>query len=410
MTKTSDSQAPALWTRNFILVSAINFQLVLVFYLLVIVIVGYAVAELGASTAQAGLVSGLFIIGTLIGRFLVGKFLERFGHRITLITGLLGFLIFSGLYFIKFDIGLLLIVRFMHGFMMGVASTVLGTIIAQIIPATRRGEGIGYYSLSSTVGTAIGPFLAIWMMLHLGYNLIFAVSSVIAFSCVIFGFFIQIPKIQVSSNSLTTQVEVQKPSFISQFIEPKALPIAIIMLLASICYSGVLSFINFYAKEINLVQTASVFFLMYAIAIMISRPFTGPLLDRKGENVIMYPAFIIMALGLFLLSQAHTGWMLLLSAGLLGLGYGNVQSVCQTVAVKSASIERMGFATSTFFIFLDAGLGFGPYFIGIALDYIGYAQLYFYSAIGACLCIVIYYLLHGRQSSLKVKTARATQH
>lgn len=73
-----NSQVP-LWTRNFILVSAINFQLVLIFYLLVVVIVGYAVAELGASTAQAGLVSGLFIVGTLIGRLLVGKFLEHFG-------------------------------------------------------------------------------------------------------------------------------------------------------------------------------------------------------------------------------------------------------------------------------------------------------------------------------------------
>lgn len=394
-----------LWTRNFILVSAINFQLVLIFYLLVIVIVGYSVAELGATTAQAGLVSGLFIIGTLIGRFLVGKFLEKFGHRSTLITGLVGFLLFSGLYFLKLDIGMLLIVRFMHGFMMGIASTVLGTIIAQIIPAERRGEGIGYYSLSSTVGTAIGPFLAIWMMLHLGYNSIFAVSSLIALSCVIFGLNILVPKIQVPSKIITTQVDLKKPSWISQFIEMKALPISIIMLFASICYSGVLSFISFYAKEINLVETASVFFLMYAFAIMISRPFTGPLLDRMGENIIMYPAFVIMAIGLFLLSQANSSWMMLLSAGLLGLGYGNVQSVCQTVAVKSVSIERMGFATSTFFIFLDAGLGFGPYFIGIALDYIGYSQLYLYSSIGACLCIVFYFVLHGRFAKSKVQTS-----
>ena len=395
-----------LWTKNFILVSSINFQLVLTFYLLVIVIVGYSVAELGATTAQAGLVSGLFIIGTLIGRFLVGKFLERFGHRTTLLTGLIGFLFFSGLYFLKLDIPMLLIVRFMHGFMMGIASTVLGTIIAQIIPASRRGEGIGYYSLSSTVGTAIGPFLAIWMMLHLGYHAIFIFSSLIALSCVIVGLNIKVPNIQSSANKLETEVSAQKPSWISQFIEVKALPIAFIMLIASICYSGVLSFISFYAKEINLVETASVFFLMYALVIMVSRPFTGPLLDRKGENIIMYPAFVIMAIGLFLLSQAHTSWMLLLSAGLLGLGYGNIQSVCQTVAVKSASIERMGFATSTFFIFLDAGLGFGPYFIGIALDYIGYSELYLYSAIGAALSIVVYFFLHGRKvSRAKTQTA-----
>ncbi|WP_173910782.1 MFS transporter [Acinetobacter sp. Marseille-Q1618] len=389
-----NSQAP-LWTRNFILVSAINFQLVLIFYLLVVVIVGYAVSELAATTAQAGLVSGLFIVGTLIGRLLVGNFLEKFGRKTTLIVGLTGFLIFSGLYFIKFDVGMLLLVRFMHGFMMGMASTVLGTIIAQILPPTRRGEGIGYYSMSSTLGTAIGPFLAIWMMLHIGYHAIFILSSIIATFCLVVALFIQISDLPQTKSPQST-VSIEKNSWLSQFVEKKALPISFIMLLTSICYSGVLSFVNFYAKEINLVETASVFFLMYAVAILISRPFTGPLMDRKGENIIMYPAFVIMAIALLLLSQAQNSWMLLLCAALLGLGYGNIQSVCQTVAVKSASIERMGFATSTFFIFLDAGLGFGPYFLGMALNSISYSMLYMYSAIASLLCIIIYYTLHGK--------------
>ncbi|NNP72523.1 multidrug MFS transporter [Acinetobacter defluvii] len=389
-----NSQTP-LWTRNFILVSAINFQLVLIFYLLVVVIVGYAVSELAATTAQAGLVSGLFIVGTLIGRLLVGNFLEKFGRKTTLIVGLTGFLIFSGLYFIKFDVGMLLLVRFMHGFMMGMASTVLGTIIAQILPPTRRGEGIGYYSMSSTLGTAIGPFLAIWMMLHIGYHAIFILSSIIATFCLVVALFIQISDLPQTKYPQST-VSIEKNSWLSQFVEKKALSISFIMLLTSICYSGVLSFVNFYAKEINLVETASVFFLMYAVAILISRPFTGPLMDRKGENIIMYPAFVIMAIALLLLSQAQNSWMLLLCAALLGLGYGNIQSVCQTVAVKSASIERMGFATSTFFIFLDAGLGFGPYFLGMALNSISYSMLYMYSAIASLLCIVIYYALHGK--------------
>ena len=389
----------ALWTRNFILVSAINFQLVLTFYLLVVVIVGYAVAELGATTAQAGLISGLFIVGTLVGRLLVGKFLERFGRKTTLIVGLTGFLVFSGFYFIHFGVGMLLFIRFMHGFMMGMASTVLGTIIAQILPASRRGEGIGYYSMSSTLGTAIGPFLAIWMMLNVGYHSIFIVSTVIAVCCLVVAWLIQVPDLPKTNKTVETVVTAKKPSWFAQFVEPNALPISLIMLFASICYSGVLSFINFYAKEINLVETASFFFLMYAIAILISRPFTGPLMDRKGENIIIYPAFIIMGVALILLSITHSAWMLLLCAGLLGLGYGNIQSACQTIAVKSAPLERMGFATSTFFIFLDAGLGFGPYFIGMLLDYIGYAQLYLYSAFAAFSCILAYYLLHGRQSS-----------
>jgi MFS family permease len=389
-----------LWTRNFVLVSAINFQLVLIFYLLVVVIVGFSVAELGATTAQAGLISGLFIVGTLIGRLLVGKFLTRFGPKTTLLVGLMGFLILSIFYFLPLGIRTLLFVRFAHGFMMGMASTVLGTVIAQILPATRRGEGIGYYSMSSTLGTAIGPFLAIWMMLHLGYTAIFALSTIISITCLLVALWVKLPNLPRPQNTLS-QGSLSPSRFISQFIEIKALPIACVMLLTAICYSGVLSFIHFYAQDIQLVEAASFFFLMYAIAILCSRPFSGPLLDRKGENIIMYPAFLIMAAALYLLSQAESSFGLLLCAGLLGLGYGNIQSVCQTIAVKSTTLDRMGFATSTFFIFLDAGLGFGPYFIGMALNYIDYSQLYFYSSIAALICIGFYYVLHGR----KAKTA-----
>ena len=78
-----------------------------------------------------------------------------------------------------------------------------------------------------------------------------------------------------------------------------------------------------------------------------------------------------------------------------------MQSVSQTIAIKSATLERMGFATSTFFIFLDAGLGFGPYFLGKALDYIGFEQLYLFSGLAAFSCILVYYILHGRKASLR---------
>lgn len=391
----SQEQTP-LWTPNFILISLVNFQLVLVFYLLVIVIVGYSVAELGATTAQAGLVSGLFIVGTLFGRLIIGKLLNRLGLKITLVAGLTGFLLFSGLYLIPAKLEILLGIRLMHGFMMGVASTILGTVIAQTIPATRRGEGIGYFSMSSTLGTAIGPFLGIWLMSNFNYQVIFVFTSVVALSCLICSLFIQPPQIKITNP--VNHIENQSSSRLAQYIEPKALPISMIVLIVATCYSGVLSFIHFYAKEINLVETASFFFLMYAIAILLSRPFTGPLMDRKGENIIIYPAIVIMALGILLLSQAHNATMLLASAALLGFGFGNLQSVCQTIAVKSTSLQRMGLATSTFFIALDAGLGFGPYFLGMLLDQIGYRQLYLYSAVLTISCLIWYYLLHGRKA------------
>ena len=132
---------------------------------------------------------------------------------------------------------------------------------------------------------------------------------------------------------------------------------------------SVLSFINFYAKEIDLVQTASFFFLVYSLAVLVSRPFTGRLMDIKGANYIMYPAFIVFTAGMLLLSFAHNSLTLLLSGVLIGLGFGNMQSCTQAIAVKLTPLHRMGLATSTFFIFLDAGLGFGPYLLGFIIPF-----------------------------------------
>ena len=386
-----------LWTKNFILISLLNFSLVLTFYLLVIVIVDFAMAELGATTAQAGLISGVFIIGTLLGRLLIAKVMNQLGGRLTLALGLGGFFLFSLLYFLPLGLNSFFALRFLHGFMMGVASTVLGTTIAQIIPATRRGEGIGYYSMSNTLGTAIGPFVAIWMMLHTGYQSIFIVSSLIAFIAFLACFAVKFPKITTSkAQNITTQSQ-----WIEQYLEPKAIPIAMIILISSICYAGVLAFINLYAKEIDLVAAATLYFLIYAVAVILSRPFTGPLMDRKGENIVIYPAFICMVLGLILLSQASTAWMLLLSAIFMGLGFGNVQSICQTIAVKRVELARMGYATSTFFIFLEMGLGFGPYLLGLCLDVVTYSHMYLFTAAVAVVAMVLYTVLHARHSKIK---------
>ncbi len=117
---------------------------------------------------------------------------------------------------------------------------------------------------------------------------------------------------------------------------------------------------------------------MYAIAILISRPFTGPLMDRKGENIVIYPAIYDYGYCPHF-TQYHAEFLDAVNSAQAYLAWDMAifQSVCQTIAVKSAPLERMGFATSTFFIFLDAGLGFGPYFIGKLLDYIGYSAIVF---------------------------------
>ncbi|UYY98404.1 MFS transporter [Peribacillus frigoritolerans] len=392
-----DQSRTRLWTKDFVIVSSINFFITLIFYLLMVTLAIYAVNELDASTSEAGLISGIFIIGTLIGRLFIGRFIDSIGRKKTLFIGLIFFTLTTILYFVDLGIGFLLVNRLIHGMAMGMASTATGTIVAQIIPATRKGEGIGYYSMSATLATAIGPFIGLFMAQHTSFQVIFSFCLALGVISLITAFFLYVPALKV-----TAKVTESKGFKLSNFIEPKALPISIITLLLAFCYSSVLSFISFYAIEIDLVNTASFFFVVYAVAVLLSRPFSGPLMDRKGSNFIMYPAFIIFGVGLLLLSMTTNSFTLLAAGFLIGLGFGNMQSSSQAIAVKLTPPHRMGMATSTFFIMLDAGLGFGPYILGFIIPVTGYSTLYVILGVLVILTSVLYHFLHGK----KERTAR----
>ncbi|MFJ8071409.1 MFS transporter [Peribacillus sp. NPDC096447] len=393
-----DQSRTRLWTKDFVIVSSINFFITLIFYLLMVTLAIYAVNELDASTSEAGLISGIFIIGTLIGRLFIGRFIDSIGRKKTLFIGLIFFTLTTLLYFVDLGIGFLLVNRLIHGMAMGMASTATGTIVAQIIPATRKGEGIGYYSMSATLATAIGPFIGLYMAQHTSFQVIFSFCLALGVISLITAFFLYVPALKV-----TAKVTESKGFKLSNFIEPKALPISIITLLLAFCYSSVLSFISFYAIEIELVNTASFFFVVYAVAVLLSRPFSGPLMDRKGSNFIMYPAFIIFGIGLLLLSMTTNSFTLLAAGFLIGLGFGNMQSSSQAIAVKLTPPHRMGMATSTFFIMLDAGLGFGPYILGFIIPVTGYSTLYVILGVLVIATSVLYYFLHGK----KERSARA---
>lgn len=164
------------------------------------------------------------------------------------------------------------------------------------------------------------------------------------------------------------------------------------------CYSSTLSFLTPYAKQIHLIGAASFFFVAYSIAIVISRPFTGRLFDSKGENITMYPAFIILSIGMLLLSQVHHALPLLLAGAFIGFGVGVVQSCGLAIAVKLTPQKRLGLANSTFYIFIDLGLGIGPVILGMFIPFSGYRVMDLGLAFISFLCAFLNHLLHGRRA------------
>lgn len=392
MIETVKQTKSQLWTKNFIIIAAANFFLYFVFYLLLVTMAVYAVDKYHVSESVAGLITGIFIIGTLVGRLFIGRMISSIGYKKVLYFGLTFFILTSLLYFIHAGIEILLVTRLLHGIALGVASTATGTIIAELIPNDRKGEGIGYFSMSITLATAIGPFFGLYMSSHTSYQVIFGFCLALAIISFIISLFVKIPFAEKPAN-----VAERRIIKFSDFVEPRALPIAFIVIIVSLGYSSVLSFINFYAIEIGLVEVASFFFVVYAVAILVSRPFTGRLMDLKGENTVMYPAFILFGAGLLLLSFTTNSFALLAAGVLIGLGFGNMQSITQAIAVKVTPPDRIGLATSTYYIALDAGLGFGPYLLGYLIPLTGYSSLYFMMGLMVFVTIVLYFFMHGKR-------------
>ncbi|MEN6568137.1 MAG: MFS transporter [Veillonellales bacterium] len=384
-----------LWTKDFLIDAAENLIIYLVFYLLTVILVDYAMDNLQASPSEAGLAAGIFIVAGLVGRVFAGRSIAQIGLKKMLFLGLTVFFVATLLYFMVTNLWFLYGVRILHGIGFGIASTATGTIVANITPKERQGEGIGYYALSVTIATAVGPFLGMYLHQHGSFNMIVALCTILSIVNCIAACFLKVPEMKLTSDQLNNM----KQFTLNNFIEYKALPIAVIGALMGLSYSSIVSFLSSYTRQINLADTGSMFFVVYAVFILISRPLTGPLFDRKGENFVMYPAFLLFAIGLMVLSQVHQGFLLLLAGAFIGLGYGTFTPIAQAISVKVSPPHRVGLATSTFFAIFDAGMGIGPFLLGFLVPTLGFRGLYICMAIVAAVCMFLYYVLHGRTAN-----------
>ena len=388
---------PKLWTKDFTIITAATFFVFLTFYLLMTTLAVYAIKQFSASQSQAGLASSIFVIGALVARIFAGKYIDSVGRKKLLFIGLGLFLIATVAYFVSSNLTSLLIVRFIHGAAFGTASTAMATSIMHIIPGERRGEGTGYYSLSITIASAIGPFLGLFITQHANYDMIFAACTAFAVISIVVMLFAKIPEVKL----IREQRKAMKGFKLKDCFEKKAVPISFIGFIMGIAYSGILSYMNSYAMAINLTSIASFFFIVYSIVCLISRPASGKLLDTKGDNTVMYPSLISFVVGLAVLSQARNGFTLLLSGVFIALGYGTSYTSIQAIAVKTSPKHRIALATSTFFILMDAGMGVGPLIIGSIVPAIGFRNMYVALAVIVALSTVLYYFVHGRKAAIQ---------
>lgn len=382
---------PPIWTKDFIGITLSNFFLFLIYFALMTMLPIYVVEDLQRTETEAGLAVAVFLISAVLFRPFSGKLLQDYGRRKMLILCMLFFLISTLLYMWADNYYWLLALRFFHGIWFSIASTATGAIAADMVPAARRGEGLGYFVMSNNIAVVVGPFISLTLVQFTSFDWLFFTYGVLMFIGAAYVIFINIP---ASKHPLQ---QARKLSFDDLF-ERNAIPIAIVGSLIAFAYSSVLSFISVYAKELNLLEAAGYFFAVLAAFMLISRPFVGRLFDVKGAKIVVFPTMIIFLIGLMTLSFTQSAFLLLLGAALVGIGYGSLVPCLQTLAIQSAERHRSGHATATFFTFFDSGIGVGSFVLGWIASLFGYAQLYFYTSLFLLLPLFLFSRVHSRKN------------
>ncbi len=385
-----------MFTKDFLLDAAISLCCSLNYFTLLINITGFATVTFGASSVEGGLAAGLYVIGGLISRVCLGKYIEMVGRKRMLIFGLIIALVMSATYFFVSSMAMLYVIRFLHGTAYGLSSTCTSDIIARLVPRERRGGGLGYFLLSITIATAIGPFLGMSFGQNGDYDAVFTVGLVMYSVALVLALFLRVPE-----EILTEEQRTQACSFdLRQLFQFSAVPLALTCMVFYFAYSGVLSFISFYAAEINMVEAATYFYLAVSVGTLLSRLTTGKIYDVRGPNVVMYPAYVAFFVGMIAFSQASSAWLLLLAGFVIGYGVSIVYSVDQSIVVSKSPAHRYGVTMSTFAAIVDLGSGLGPSILGLVLSFIGYREMYFICAFVSLISLVMYWSIHGRRHGM----------
>ncbi len=371
-----------LWTPTFIGLSLANLCSGMIFYLLVPTMAGYATRTFGATPAEGGALASLFFVGALLARLVSGWLVDRFGTRRLARAAAGCYLVTTLGYLAAPTLHATMAVRVLNGVGFGLLGSALTAGVMLTVPPARRAEGAGWYGVGASLAIGLGPFLA--LNLANGPGGIRAVFA-LAVGCAAMALTLLV----VFGRGLPgTTREGRVPS--GALLERRVLGVGLVMLLGGFAYSVLLSFLDEATHGTVLAAAASVYFLVYAVGVMVTRPVAGVLQDRLGERRVLPPALVLFAASLVTIGVATTGWHLLVSAVLLALGWGTVTAGGQAVAVSRAPRERTGAAVATFFFMLDLGTGLGPIVLGLLVVPLGYPMLFWIAGATAALMLPAY--------------------
>ena len=401
--KTSNQNEDKIFTIDFFLIFGALLFTALVMYALMSTVTEYA-TSMGTSATIAGLVSGIYIFGGLCSRIYSANALERRDWKKLAIIFLSIHFLACIFYFFANNISLLLIVRFIHGLGFGASANAIVTIASAILPKKRFGEAFGYFMLGTTIAVGLGPYISGFFYDNWGSFGSFSLATAFAFLGLLCILLLDISKYEIKHNSeIENSMDRDKTpnnaileekgrirGVIDKIFEVPAIPVSLFTGLTSLGYVSILSFYRLYAVEVDLVGAFSLFFIIYSIVLVASRPIAGRIQDNYGDRIICFTGIIAQAIGLFLIAWMPSTITVFICAVCAALGFGTLNSACTAIVTRDTSANRRPYAISTFFIFCDGTMGFGPALLGSFVSAAsGYAPVYFISSFITLLALPI---------------------
>ena len=383
-----------LVTPGYCFILAANFLLYFGYWLLIPVLPFYLSEIFNAGNSTIGIILSCYTVAALCIRPFSGYFLDSFARKpLYLLAYFIFMTMFAG-YIIAGSLVLFILFRIIHGVSFGMVTVGGNTVVIDIMPSSRRGEGLGYYGLSNNIAMAVGPMSGLF--LHdagMSYTTIFCCSLG---SCIA-GF--------ICASLVKTPYKPpvkREPISLDRFILLKGIPAGISLLLLSIPYGMTTNYVAMYAKEIGINATTGFFFTFMAVGMAISRIFSGKIVDKGKITQVISAGLYIVVFSFFLLSACvyiinwnsmACGIIFFAVALLLGVGFGIMFPAYNTLFVNLAPNNQRGTATSTYLTSWDVGIGIGMLTGGYIAEVSTFDKAYLF---GACLTIISMLYFNGK--------------
>lgn len=377
-----------LWNSNYLKAWTANFMLYFSFMVVTPLFPLYLSETFGATKDQTGLVLSGYALTALLVRPFSGYLVDSFPRKLVLLVCYGLFAILFGGYLVAGSLLSFCILRTIHGAPMGAATVANSTVAIDVLPSSRRAEGIGYYGLSNNLGTAIAPTIG---MLILGwthsYNLIFLVSLLTAG----IGFAIN-STLKLKPRPVLPQKGVEGSLSLDRFLLLKGWPQALCMVGYSFSYGVVSTYLAIYAKQqLGITTGTGLFFTLLCIGLISSR-LVGARGLKKGritENATI--GVVVSLIGYLVFAGLHNTWGFYGAAFIVGLGNGHMFPAFQTMFINLAPNNQRGTANGTLLTSWDAGFGLGIILGGIVSEWMSYGAAFWLAWLSNLLGVVLYF-------------------